>query len=112
MQCDFKQLIESLTAAGLNWDFYEDAAKLEDVRENTISGQIISHVDQLGGPRAVGLLVAFAARRSLACWFLYCTDTRPLATVEALIQHWLVAQNAPVPSAWLAPIKPMEGNKP
>jgi hypothetical protein len=34
---------------------------------------------------ATALTCAFSARRSLACWFLYCDDTRPLQLADRLI---------------------------
>ena len=112
MNVDFKKLIESLEADGLQWDFYEDEATLENVRDSTISGQVIERLHSLGGPRAVGLFIAFAARCSLACWFLYCDDTRPLEIVESVIQHWTIFQYGTLPSSSMTAIKPMEGDKP
>jgi hypothetical protein len=109
---DFNNLIETLEAEGLNWDFYEVDATLEEVRENTVSGQVVARVESLGGPRAAGLLTAFAARRSLACWFVYCADLRPLEIADAVIEHWVIFQNTTLPKSWSKPIKPMEGNKP
>jgi hypothetical protein len=111
MNRDFKTLIESLQADGLNWDFYEPVATLESVRESTISGQVVSRLESLGGPRAVGLMTAFAARRSLVCWFVYCTDGRPLEIADAVIEHWLVSQNEMMPKSWTEEIRPMEGHK-
>jgi hypothetical protein len=112
MGYDFRTLIDTLRSEGLNWGFYEDGAKLEDVRENSVSGQVISRLNEMGGPRAVGLLIAFAARRSLACWFLYCTDTRLAEIAEDVIQHWLIFQNGTLPISATIPIQPMEGDEP
>jgi hypothetical protein len=105
---EIKGAIETLESNDLRWDFYEDGAVLEEVCEETVPGQLLRRVHAYGGSCAVGLSIAFAAKRGLACWFLYCSDVRPLETVNQTIERWVRPRIAVLPCLSTEIVQPTE----
>lgn len=91
---DLRRELELAEQDNLTWDFYEDH---EDARQhalNTVPGRVVTalfrEIDDVDlAARTVGLLSAFAARRSLACWFVYCADEYPLGIANQVIDYWV-----------------------
>lgn len=62
--------------------------------------------------RTVALTCAFAARRSLACWFVYCDDTSPSDTVRRLITAIIEEDRSLIGKADTEPTFPKKGGMP
>jgi len=112
---DLRLVIEEAVGADLPWDFYEDGDEVAERAWQTVPGRIVAHL--LASPpgwetaeRIIGLLTAFAARRSLACWFAYCEEELPLSIAERLVEKWLPPQEGrgAVEEAWLVETPPRE----
>lgn len=104
----------------LNWDFYEDAEDAQEyAKTSTVPGRIVEFLiseinDKNEVDRTMGLLTTFAAKRSLACWFLYCEGEFPLIVANSLEKYWV--EYSPdirhIDEAWLDITEPTENGYP
>ncbi len=109
---DFVHLIASLEEEiGPIWEFYEPDATLEDVARSTVPGRLLTHLLEDYSANAVGLLIAYTSRRSLAAWFEYCVDVSPLRISNRLINYWLGGQIDEIDKAWTKEIPPTENGQ-
>lgn len=108
-------LFEQSKKEGIFWDFNDGADDAEEQAKDCMVGRLIYYLydlfdDKSVALRTIGLLTAFNARRSLACWFLYCVDERPKAIVDRLLDFWLSpdADISLIDESWLTEIVPTD----
>lgn len=86
---NLSKIIDDAIRLGYAWDFFEEADDVESANLQTVPGEIVTQMQRKGiSDQAVGLLSAYAAKRSLACWFNYCQDTAPLSIINTVIDYW------------------------
>ena len=71
------------------WEFNEDHPLAGKTSIETIPGQIVCCIEQFiddegSANRIIGLLTAYAARRCLVAWFLYCDNGNHLKWLTML----------------------------
>lgn len=106
---DFSTIISDAEASGLPWDFYEDAEDVSIQCVQTVPGQLIAALRNEAGPdfeQSIGLLAAYAARRSLICWFVYCESHRPLVVSDRTLQYWFSSEPDELPGDFHLPENP------
>jgi hypothetical protein len=105
----------------ISWDYHPSMANADWAIENCGAALFISEFSKLctgsvSATVSLGLLIAFAARRSLVCWFVYCEATHPLMVVDQVIEYWLdlaAGSSAPrqIDESWLVPATPKRNGR-
>lgn len=117
---DIIQLCRSASDNGISWDYFEDdeigSPDLRDTAPGTIVLTLKESIqDTRVLHKSIALFVAYAARHSLACWFVYCDDDKPYKLVQYVIGQVLSSDE---PSLWsikegdLTICRPMENGRP
>lgn len=112
MEKSYLNKIRTLEKAGNAWDFFEDADDAVERAKDTVSGIIASDIKSQFGEKVLGLCISFAAKRSLVCWFEYCTDMTPLKNINSLIDLWLADKEESTPIEWTKEVEPKENGTP
>jgi hypothetical protein len=108
---DLNKIIDDAIRRGYAWDFYERSPDVETACVETVPGAIVAEMQRNGvSEMAVGLLAAYAAKRSLVCWFKYCVDAAPLFAVNTVIDCWFrgPTETSAIDKSLLTPTTPME----
>jgi len=104
----------------MSWDYFEDdEIGSPDLRDTAPGAVILTLNNHIHGNhnqwKSIALLVAYAARHSLACWFEYCDDDKPYRIIRNVIDQVLSTDSqsrCSIDEADLAVCRPMENDSP
>lgn len=108
------RIVEEASRRGYAWDFFEGSPDVEVACLQTVPGAIVAGMREGGiSEMAIGLFAAFAAKRSLACWFKYCVDVAPLFAVNSVIECWFRGPDgtSAIDKSLVKPAVPIENGK-
>ncbi len=116
---DLRAIIHDASADELAWDFWEDDPDVLRKCRDTVPGRIITAIEKMPHREGrdpidvMGLLVAYTARRSLACWFVYCQSKTPLEAVALVVTFWLTSAQAreSIDESMFIPCEPMSNGQ-